>query len=368
MATERSGYTAGGAVGGTGGVIVVIAVATVSKGSDIAHDGLFWVSVALAGIGFLIVTITGGKHLLEIISGSLEGTSDVKVKRGRYKPREETVLVDEPGWYSVNDPLTPVNPPVKIPKEDRFVTIQGLHSSLTVPGGATVDISPLEMAVDWTKITKVEPLTIVKAQYGVADRWRDVTEIVRGRISNYKLNVLVGNEPFDRMNEIAPKTGKYLIIDYRINSAAPVRDEWQEGQRAILPKEDSRRRARNLSEVSKNPDFADDPISGGSEIPVDWDALQRMPIPDFSSEFKRFEQIALYFQPTEEWENLCHGWIHDVRVKLENWNQRWADRFDAWSPNDAVIHLGRPDIDADPTVANLYKYQERLKRILDQFK
>jgi hypothetical protein len=116
------------------------------------------------------------------------------------------------------------------------VTIRGMRSTLTVPGGATVDISPLEMAVDWTKIMKVEPLTIVKAQYGVADNWRDVTEIVQGRVTNYRLDVLVGNEPFDPMDEIAPNRGKYLKIDYRINSTELVRDEWQEGQRAILPK------------------------------------------------------------------------------------------------------------------------------------
>jgi hypothetical protein len=120
MATERGGYTAGGAVTGAGGVIVVIAVTTASKGSDIAHDGLFWFGVGVAAIGFLIVLITGGKHLFDLVTDSLRGTpehSDLSVKIRRvagYLPEEEPLLVKPPGWLSTLDPLTPLDTPLVV--------------------------------------------------------------------------------------------------------------------------------------------------------------------------------------------------------------------------------------------------------------
>ena len=157
----------------------------------------------------------------------------------------------------------------------------------------------------------------------------------------------------------------------------------------------SKRRAKNLSEVSKRSEFADDPISDGSEITVDFDALQPMPseegkrseigvgkvsegrtestlpphgpVPDFSSEYRRFDEIDRHYQASDDWDDACYQWIDDVRAKLEAWNPRFAQRFDAVDFQDMlgpVIHMGRPDIDENPALKELHLKRDRIRRML----
>lgn len=102
-------------------------------------------------------------------------------------------------WASVLDPLTPYESPIQVP-------------------------------------TVESPLTIIMALYGVGNQWREVTETVEARVRNGHLDVLVGNEPFDPLDAIAPNKGKYLKIHYCLNGGDVLTDEWAEGQRAILPK------------------------------------------------------------------------------------------------------------------------------------
>lgn len=91
------------------------------------------------------------------------------------------------------------------------------------------------------------------------------------------------------------------------------------------------------------------------------------PVPDFSPEFDRFAQIDLHYQPTEEWDATCQNWVDDVRSKLEEWNHRFAQRFDAPELSGlggAVIWIGRPDIEENPVLEELHMKQSRLRQIL----
>jgi hypothetical protein len=82
---------------------------------------------------------------------------------------------------------------------------------------------------------------------------------------------------------------------------------------------ESGRRARNLSDVFKNPEFAHDSASDGSEIAVDLSALQpiRRPAPDFSPEIRRFREIDRDFDGSVELIAAVDRWISDVYDKLE---------------------------------------------------
>lgn len=69
MATERTGYTAGGSVCGAGGGFSVIVALLAPKGSDLARNHLFQASVALALLGFVVLVLTGAHHVWEMTSG-----------------------------------------------------------------------------------------------------------------------------------------------------------------------------------------------------------------------------------------------------------------------------------------------------------
>src|ERR1035437_209977 len=84
MASERTGYAAGGAVTGAGGVLVLIAAAVAPKGSVLTSSGLFWAGVAVAAVGFAILLFTSGKHLFDLIGGAIRSWRHRKSRvRGR---------------------------------------------------------------------------------------------------------------------------------------------------------------------------------------------------------------------------------------------------------------------------------------------
>ena len=136
----------------------------------------------------------------------------------------------------------------------------------------------------------------------------------------------------------------------------------------------SGRRARNLSDVFKNPEFADDTVNRGTEIPVDMDALQpvRRPTPDFSPEVQRFRQIDQDFDDSEESVASVDQWISDVHDKLEGWIPRNALRFIEEPPLDLLTQAivapfsGRRDLSDYPDLGRLHRARERLRRIVDQ--
>jgi hypothetical protein len=230
------------------------------------------------------------------------------------------------------------------------VTLKGLHSSLKVPPGATVDYSVLEMATDRLPPLKVEPLTVVSAHYGVADKWIDVTEIVKNRISNWKLDVLVGNEPFDPLDEIAPNRGKYLKIEYQINSGFPKHVEWQEGQRAVLPLglDTSTGHVKSLSDVSRKFEFAENSTSKIPEIPVDLNSLQpfHFPAPVIATSESGDLLITI---DKEEWHPFDHrALILGVRITVVNKSDQehaltgvGVRGIDPWSLSMHDIDVGR---------------------------
>jgi hypothetical protein len=149
--------------------------------------------------------------------------------------------------------------------------------------------------------------------------------------------------------------------------------------RSLASSQGSQRRAKNLSEVSKNPEFANDPISGGSEIPVDLSALQPRPlgaranIPDFSSEIRRFQEIDRIYDGSDEANQDVDNWIQDVNLKLEAWIPRNAQRFMAGGAITTSIAqaitaplTGRFDLADNPKLALLHQQRHLLRDIVNQ--
>ena len=82
MATERTGYSAGGALTGVGGTVVVIVAATSPKGYDLFNNGWFVLGLALAALGGAIVLLTAAGHAL----------SESR-KRVRYDPKSRSWFI-----------------------------------------------------------------------------------------------------------------------------------------------------------------------------------------------------------------------------------------------------------------------------------
>jgi hypothetical protein len=95
-------------------------------------------------------------------------------------------------------------------------------------------------------------------------------------------------------------------------------------------------------------------------------------VPDFSAELVRFNLIDRDYNDTdaESWIPRIDQWIEDIRIKLEEWNPRQAERFMATSIADAAQghisrFVGRPDVAKDPNLRRLHVYREHLRQIVD---
>jgi hypothetical protein len=76
-----------------------------------------------------------------------------KVTRvGGYKSKKDPILMDEPGWLSVNDPLTPFETPVNVPKDDpkRQIYVNLLHEGSAL-------LRNLEQATERTSHSGLSP-------------------------------------------------------------------------------------------------------------------------------------------------------------------------------------------------------------------
>jgi len=87
-------------------------------------------------------------------------------------------------------------------------------------------------------IASAQELRIISAQYGHDNRWADVTDIVRRSTMRGRLDIIVGNQTFGM--DPAPAEFKSLRIEYRLNGQ-PMRDEFPENTRVILPRGEMRR-------------------------------------------------------------------------------------------------------------------------------
>lgn len=69
-----------------------------------------------------------------------------------YKSRNDPILMDKPGWLSVNDPLTPFETPLNVPKDDpkKEIYVNLLHEGSTL-------LRNLEQATERTSHTGLSP-------------------------------------------------------------------------------------------------------------------------------------------------------------------------------------------------------------------
>jgi hypothetical protein len=128
----------------------------------------------------------------------------------------------------------------------------------------------------------------------------------------------------------------------------------------------------DLLESSGAEAFAPDPEPDETTDAQNASPWKPNPPPSFTSELRRFSTIDRDYDESDQWTPIIDKWIEDVRVKLEGWNPRNAERFMSASTftNLALTVTagisGRSDISQYPELRRLHSFRNRLREIVDQ--
>jgi hypothetical protein len=226
MGSDRVGYTAGSAFGGTGAGFAAIIGLLSPKGADLLANS--WFLAALAGmcLGLLVVLVTGARHLAGILRkvGAGNGVTGEGGKGGG------------PGGGEAGGGPMGGGGGGQGGRRGGDGGTGGIGSggggggAGGEEGGRGGDGGPGLIEIWWQE--PAPALDILKAEYGAGDTWTDVTDTVRRSVVNDRLDILVTNAIF---GYILHGIGKSLKIECRWNGREMPLVAFDEGKQAVLP-------------------------------------------------------------------------------------------------------------------------------------
>lgn len=89
---------------------------------------------------------------------------------------------------------------------------------------------------------------------------------------------------------------------------------------------------------------------------------RRSPVPDFSRELARCDELEMTYEHDPWWESLCDDWADDVSEKLDAWNPRMTRRFLVASVFESSADIYMPD-EVSSASSKLIELRQRRNRL-----